>query len=74
MTSAFIFVTTRSFKNRIWTRLRRLREPRYLVSFIAGLAYGTIDDLKWNIAQGRGDVSLEEAFLRITTSDEKASA
>jgi ABC-2 type transport system ATP-binding protein len=29
-------------------------------------AYGTIEDLKWKIAQGRGDVSLEEAFLRIT--------
>jgi ABC-2 type transport system ATP-binding protein len=36
------------------------------------LAYGTIDDLKWQIAHGRGDVSLEEAFLRIT--EEKASA
>ena len=36
------------------------------------LAYGTIDELKWKIAHGRGDVSLEEAFLRIT-SDEKAS-
>jgi ABC-2 type transport system ATP-binding protein len=36
------------------------------------LAYGTIDELKWQIAQGRGDVSLEEAFLRIT--EEKASA
>jgi len=30
------------------------------------VAYGTIEDLKWKIAQGRGDVSLEEAFLRIT--------
>ena len=36
------------------------------------LAYGTIDELKWQIAQGRGDVSLEEAFLRIT--EDKASA
>ncbi|MBV9493099.1 MAG: ABC transporter ATP-binding protein [Acidobacteria bacterium] len=32
----------------------------------ARIAYGTIDDLKWQIAQGRGDVSLEEAFLKIT--------
>jgi ABC-2 type transport system ATP-binding protein len=31
------------------------------------IAYGTIDDLKWQIAQGRGDVSLEEAFLAITS-------
>jgi ABC-2 type transport system ATP-binding protein len=30
------------------------------------IAYGTIDDLKWQIAQGRGDVSLEEAFLTMT--------
>src|SRR5204862_223333 len=35
--------------------------------------YGTVDELKWKIAHGRGDVSLEEAFLRITT-EEKASA
>lgn len=32
------------------------------------IAYGTIDELKWQIAQGRSDVSLEEAFLRITGS------
>ncbi len=31
------------------------------------IAYGTIDDLKWKIAQGRSDVSLEDAFLQITT-------
>jgi ABC-2 type transport system ATP-binding protein len=36
------------------------------------LAYGTIDELKWQIAHGQGDVSLEEAFLRIT--EEKAGA
>jgi ABC-2 type transport system ATP-binding protein len=30
------------------------------------IAYGTIADLKWQIAQGRGDVSLEEAFLAMT--------
>lgn len=32
------------------------------------IAYGTIDELKWKIAQGHGDVSLEEAFLRITAA------
>jgi hypothetical protein len=36
---AFWFVTVRSFKNRLLVRLRRLREPRYLIGFIAGLAY-----------------------------------
>ena len=29
------------------------------------IAYGTIDELKWKIAHGRGDVSLEEAFLSL---------
>jgi ABC-2 type transport system ATP-binding protein len=31
------------------------------------IAYGTIDDLKWQIAQGKAGVSLEEAFLQITS-------
>jgi ABC-2 type transport system ATP-binding protein len=31
------------------------------------IAWGTIDDLKWKIAQGRSDMSLEDAFLQITT-------
>jgi ABC-2 type transport system ATP-binding protein len=37
------------------------------------IAYGTIDDLKWKIAQGRGDVSLEDAFLQITTEHPAAA-
>ena len=32
------------------------------------IAYGTIDELKWQIAQGRSDVSLEDAFLKITAA------
>lgn len=39
MIQSFWFITSRSFKNRIVMRLRRLREPRYLIGFIAGLAY-----------------------------------
>ncbi len=35
----------------------------------ARIAYGTIDDLKWQIAQGKANVSLEEAFLQITSAD-----
>ena len=117
MIGSFWYVTWRSFKNRMLQRMRRLRSPRYAISFAAGLAYmwffifrrmkesitrraksgaavilsshllhlveelchsiaiiqngmrvayGTIDDLKWQIAQGRGSVSLEEAFLKIT--------
>jgi len=33
------------------------------------IAYGSIEDLKWQIAQGRADVSLEEAFLQITAQN-----
>jgi ABC-2 type transport system permease protein len=36
---AFVFVTVRSFRNRIVSRLKRLRNVRYLVSFLAGMAY-----------------------------------
>jgi len=35
------------------------------------VAYGSIDDLKWQIAQGKADVSLEEAFLRITSNTDE---
>ena len=38
----------------------------------SSIAYGTVDDLKWQIAQGRGDVSLEDAFLRITSEEAAA--
>jgi ABC-2 type transport system ATP-binding protein len=37
------------------------------------VAWGTIEDLKWQIARGRGDVSLEEAFLRITSDEGEAA-
>ena len=30
------------------------------------VAWGTVQDLEWQIAQGRGSMSLEEAFLKIT--------
>jgi ABC-2 type transport system ATP-binding protein len=38
------------------------------------VAYGTIEDLKWQIAQGRGNVTLEEAFLKITSEPAVRSA
>ncbi|HKO58190.1 MAG TPA: ABC transporter ATP-binding protein, partial [Thermoanaerobaculia bacterium] len=37
------------------------------------IAYGTIEDLKWQITQGRGDMSLEEAFLKITAEEPAAT-
>lgn len=39
MIRAFWFITARSFKNRVLLRLRRLREPRYLIGFVVGLFY-----------------------------------
>ena len=36
---AFLLVTFASFKNKIAVRIRRLRNPRYLISTIAGAAY-----------------------------------
>lgn len=39
MTRAFLVVTLQTFKNRMLTRIRRLRNPRYLLSTLAGLAY-----------------------------------
>ena len=46
MIRAFWFITVRSFKNRMMVRLRRLREPRYLIGFVAGLAYIWFTGLK----------------------------
>jgi len=37
------------------------------------IAFGTIEDLKFQIAQGKGDMSLEDAFLRITSEEPVAS-
>jgi ABC-2 type transport system permease protein len=36
---AFLFVTVRSFRNRIVSQLKRLRNVRYLLSFLVGMAY-----------------------------------
>ncbi len=39
MMPAFFFLLIRSWKNRVFSRFRRLRNPRYLISALAGLAY-----------------------------------
>ncbi|HUR80301.1 MAG TPA: putative ABC exporter domain-containing protein, partial [Thermoanaerobaculia bacterium] len=39
MIRAFLFVTLRSFRNRFVSRLKRLRNIRYLLSFLAAMAY-----------------------------------
>jgi ABC-2 type transport system ATP-binding protein len=52
--------------------LHLVEELCHTVAIIQGgvrVAYGRIEDLKWELAQGRGSVSLEEAFLRITAGE-----
>jgi len=39
VTHAFLYLTACSLKNRLWRRLRRLREPRYLAGLVVGLLY-----------------------------------
>ncbi len=39
MTRAFIELALRSFKNRIVSRVRRMRDPRYAVGALFGLVY-----------------------------------
>src|SRR5579871_2400370 len=39
MTGAFFYLTGRSFLNRVRVRLRRLREPRYLIGLSVGILY-----------------------------------
>ena len=39
MTSAFVYLTWCTFRNRVRARVRRLREPRYLIGAIVGIAY-----------------------------------
>jgi hypothetical protein len=39
MVDAFVYLAACSFKNRVRRRLRRLREPRYVVGLIVGLLY-----------------------------------
>jgi ABC-2 type transport system permease protein len=49
----FFFVLTRSAKNRIVGRLRRLRNPRYLLSAIAGIAYFWLMFFRRSMRSGR---------------------
>jgi ABC-2 type transport system permease protein len=39
MTSAFVYMTVRGLINRVRVRIRRLREPRYVLGLTAGLLY-----------------------------------
>ncbi len=39
MIRAFVLVAVRTFRNRIVSRLKRLRNIRYLISFLVGMAY-----------------------------------
>ena len=70
MIRAFWFITARSFKNRILLRLRRLREPRYLIGFIVGLFYLWFMVFRRILISPRGtvrisDLSLQTAFVDV---------
>ena len=66
MIRAFAFVTMRSFKNRMLRRLRRLREPRYLVSFIVALIYFWFMFVRRMMRSGGvGDVNLMASDLAV---------
>lgn len=39
MTSIFLYLTLRTVRNRVVRRMKRLREPRYALGLLAGLAY-----------------------------------
>ena len=39
MVGAFLYLTACSFRNRLRRRLRRLREPRYVIGLVVGLLY-----------------------------------
>jgi hypothetical protein len=39
MTSAFIYLVACSFRNRVRSQLRRLRQPRYLLGLVVGVLY-----------------------------------
>lgn len=39
MTGAFVYLTTRGLVNRVRVRVRRLREPRYLIGLTVGILY-----------------------------------
>ena len=39
MIDAFVFLLTRSFVNRMKSRLRRLKQPKYLIGAVFGLLY-----------------------------------
>ncbi|MCU1229660.1 MAG: putative transporter, permease protein [Acidobacteria bacterium] len=54
MTQAFLIVTLQMLKNRIVSNIRRLKNPRYLLSTLAGLAYFWFMFLRRTGRHGRG--------------------
>ncbi|HET6467993.1 MAG TPA: putative ABC exporter domain-containing protein [Geminicoccaceae bacterium] len=66
MTGTFVYLSVRSFSNRVAARLRRLRQPRYLLGLLVGLAY-----LYWFVlrhqlrATRRGDLTVDPQFVAV---------
>src|SRR5436853_7586122 len=47
MMAALLFLQLLSFKNRLWVRLRRLKQPKYLVGAIVGGLYFYFYFFRW---------------------------
>lgn len=67
MIGTFALVTLQSFVNRIVSRLKRLRNPRYLVGAIAGLAYFYFVVFRRSGSLHRGNARV--AFARLGFGD-----
>lgn len=64
MTSAFVYLIVCSFRNRVRTRLKRLRQPRYLAGLVVGVLYLYMVFLRPG-ARGPGGGGPPDQFLQM---------
>ena len=62
MTSAFLFLLSRSFVNRTKARLKRLRQPKYLVGALFGLIYLYFSFFQFVLARGQTGAGAEQSL------------
>ena len=58
MTGALLYLRLKSLQNLLWSRLRRLKQPKYLVGFIVGAAYFYLMVFRHMRTAGRPSVRL----------------
>ena len=56
MTPAFVYLVACSFRNRVKSRLKRLRQPRYLAGLVVGVLYLYLIFLRPGSRAGRPDM------------------